>query len=183
MAADCRSTSGSYVANRSNDKLYPLSKNIVAAKCGAAADTQFILGTVVKYLSQFQMEYQGLIPVKVAATLMSNLVYKYKTYFSAGIIIGGVDDDGPSVYYLTEGSCIRQKCVLAGSGSGFITGFVDMNYDSSFNSDQAIEFAKTCVSLAINRDNSSGGGCRVVNITNEGFKRTEFSFNDLKFQN
>lgn len=39
LGADCRSTSWNYVANRSNDKLYPLAKNIVAAKCGSAADT------------------------------------------------------------------------------------------------------------------------------------------------
>jgi 20S proteasome alpha/beta subunit len=58
--------------------LYPLAKNIVAAKAGSAADTQFILGTVVKYLAQFGMEYQGTIPVKVAATLAAKLTYEYK---------------------------------------------------------------------------------------------------------
>lgn len=183
MGADCRSTSGSYVANRSNDKLYPLAKNIVAAKCGSAADTQFILGTVVKYLSQFQMEYQGLVPVKVAATLAAKITYKYKDYFSAGLIIAGVDEEGPSVYSVSSGSVIKQPLVTKGSGSVFMSAFLDANYNSNFNKQTGIEFCKTAISYAINRDNSSGGGVRVVDITKDGYTRHEFSFNELQNQN
>ena len=183
MAADCRSTSGSYIANRSNDKLWPLAKNIVAAKCGGAADTQFILTQVAKNLSFFQMEYQGVIPVKVAAHLIKQWTYRYKDYFSAGIIIGGVDEDGPQVYNISSGSVIRQPVITAGSGSGFITGFIDVNYNNTFNKQTAIDFAKTSVSLAINRDNSSGGGVRIIDITNEGYNRIEYSFNELENQN
>ena len=183
LAADCRSTSGNYVANRSNDKLYPLCKNIVAAKSGSAADTQFILGTIVKYLYQFEMEYQGVIPVKVAATLIAKLTYQYKNYFSAGILIGGVDEEGPAVYSISYGACIRQPIVLSGSGSGFITGFIDVNYNKDFNLEQGIGFAKTCVAMALNRDNSSGGGCRVASVKIDGYTRYEFSFNQLDHQN
>jgi 20S proteasome subunit beta 1 len=163
--------------------LYPLAKNIVAAKCGSAADTQFILGVVVKQLSQFQMEYQGVIPVLVAATLVSKLTYKYKDYFSAGLIIAGVDEQGPSVYSVAYGHLIKQKIVSMGSGSGFIQGFLDTNYSSNLNKENAIKLVKAAISLAINRDNSSGGGVRIADITKEGFKRYEFSFNELDFQN
>lgn len=182
LGADCRSTSGSYVANRSNDKIYPLAKNIVACKAGSAADTQFILGTVVKYLTQFSMEYQGLIPVKVAATLAAKLTYQYKDYFSAALIIGGVDDEGSHVYSIGSGSMIPQKMTCSGSGSYFIAGFMDMNYQPTFNKDQAINFVKTSISLAINRDNSSGGGVRICDINKDGYDRYEYSFNELQFQ-
>jgi 20S proteasome subunit beta 1 len=183
MAADSRSTSGSYVANRSNDKLWPLAKNIVACKSGSAADTQFILGHISKLLSQFQMEYQGVIPVKVAATLMAKFIYKYKNHFSAGLIIGGVDEEGSSVYSVRDGSAIKQDFLTGGSGSVFLTGFSDMNYNENFSKQNAIVFAKTAISLAINRDNSSGGGIRLIDITNEGFTRHDFSFNELEYQN
>ena len=182
LGADCRSTSGSYVANRSNDKIYPLAKNIVACKAGSAADTQFILGTVVKYLTQFSMEYQGLIPVKVAATLAAKLTYQYKDYFSAALIIGGVDDEGSHVYSVGYGSMIPQKMTCSGSGSFFISGFMDMNYQPTFNKDQAINFIKTAISLAINRDNSSGAGVRICDINKDGFERYEYSFNELQYQ-
>ncbi len=183
LGADCRSTSGTYVANRSNDKIYPLAKNIVACKAGSAADTQFILGTVVKYLTQFAMEYQGIIPVKVAATLAAKLTYNYKDHFSAALIIGGYDEEGPQLYSVSYGSIIPQKVTSSGSGSFFISGFMDINYQPNFNKDQAINFIKTSISLAINRDNSSGGGVRVCDVSKDGFTRYEYSFNELQYQN
>jgi len=183
LGADCRSTSGSYVANRTNDKIYPLAKNIVACKAGSAADTQFILGTVVKYLTQFSLEYQGVIPVKVAANLAAKITYEYKDYFSASLIIGGVDDEGSHIFSINSGSIIPQKITASGSGSFFISGFMDSNYQPNFNKDRAINFVKTSISLAINRDNSSGGGVRICDITKDGFNRIEFSYNELDFQN
>lgn len=152
-------------------------------KCGTASDTQFILGQVVKYLSQFQLEYQGIIPVKVAATLISKITYMYKDHFSAGFILGGVDDDGPQLYSIQSGSVIRQKITSSGSGSVFIQGFLDSNFNQNFNKQTAIEFAKSAVSLALNRDNSSGGGIRLVDITKDGYNRQDFSYNELPFQN
>ena len=41
LAADSRTSSGIYVANRVADKIWPISKNIFALKSGSAADTQF----------------------------------------------------------------------------------------------------------------------------------------------
>jgi 20S proteasome subunit beta 1 len=78
---------------------------------------------------------------------------------------------------------IKQKITSTGSGSVFIAGFMDVNYNENFNKQSAIEFVKTSISLAVNRDNSSGGGVRVVDITEDGFVRHEFSFNELGFQN
>lgn len=78
LASDTRTSQGSLVAYRSADKIIQLAKNICACKCGSAADTQFILMTIGKYLSGFAMEYQGTIPVKVACSLISQLLYRYK---------------------------------------------------------------------------------------------------------
>ena len=43
LAADGRTSSGQYVANRVADKIWPLAPNIFALKCGSAVDTQFLL--------------------------------------------------------------------------------------------------------------------------------------------
>ena len=43
LAADARTSSGQYVANRVADKIWPITSNIFALKCGSAADTQFLL--------------------------------------------------------------------------------------------------------------------------------------------
>ena len=142
------------------------------------------------------MEYQDVIPVKVAANLVAKITYQYKgiilvyfinfittDHFSAGLIIGGVDEEGPQVYSVQSGAVIRQKITSSGSGSFFIAGFMDANYSTTFNKQMGVEFVKTAISLAINRDNSSGGGVRIVDITKEGFSRIEYSFNELSHQN
>lgn len=128
------------------------------------------------------MEYNDVIPVKVAAQLAAKITYQYKDYFSAALIIGGVDNEGSHVYSISYGSMIRQNMVTSGSGSFFIAGFMDMNYQPNFNKQNAIEFVKTSISLAINRDNSSGGGVRICDITKDGFTRTDYSFNELNYQ-
>ena len=51
LAADGRTSSGQYVANRVADKIWPLTSNIFALKCGSAADTQFLLQTTKSYMS------------------------------------------------------------------------------------------------------------------------------------
>ena len=57
LAADARKSSGQYMANRVADKIWPITSNIFALKCGTAADTQFLLQTTKGYMAQFAVEY------------------------------------------------------------------------------------------------------------------------------
>lgn len=41
------------------------------------------------------------------------------------------------------GTCVRQKVSVAGSGSGFIYGFVDANYKEKMSREECMEFIKT----------------------------------------
>ncbi len=52
IAADSRTSSGSYVSNRVTDKLTPLSQGIFCLRSGSAADTQAI-ADFVKYNLEF----------------------------------------------------------------------------------------------------------------------------------
>ena len=129
------------------------------------------------------MEYQDVIPVKVAANLAAKITYNYKDHFSAALIIGGVDNDGSHVYSISNGSAIKQKITYAGSGSYFTCGYMDMNYKEGFSKEAGIKFIVESISIAINKDNSSGGGVRICNITKDGFERQDYSFNELPHQN
>merc|ERR1711916_261510 len=50
IGADSRTTTGSYVANRTSDKLTPVHDRIYCCRSGSAADTQAIAGYVRYYL-------------------------------------------------------------------------------------------------------------------------------------
>ena len=183
LAADSRTSSGVYVANRVADKIWPIAKNIFALKAGTASDTQFLVTNTKNYLSDFAIEYGDKPPVKVAARILQQFQYNYKDYLSASVIVAGVDNlEGPVIYAVgLGGSTYKQKIAMSGSGSSYIYGYVDQNYKDNMTKQEAKELLKKAVSLAMYRDNSSGGVVRMLDITKDGTTREYFSFNDLKF--
>ena len=183
LAADCRTSSGSFVANRVADKIWPVSKNIFALKAGTASDTQFLIESVKGYISQFAIEYNDKPPVKVAARLLQQFQYNYKDYLSAAVILAGVDNvEGPCIYSVgMGGTLLKQNIAMNGSGSSYIYGYVDKNYKPNMTRQEAKEFLKNCVTLAIYRDNASGGCIRMLDITKDGFTRDFIPFDKIEF--
>lgn len=183
LAADSRTSSGVYVANRVADKIWPISKNIFALKSGSAADTQFILQNTKDYVNQFAIEYGDKPLVKVAARIVQQFQYEYKDNLSAAIIMCGIDKvDGPQIYSIgLGGSTVKHEIVISGSGSAFIYGYCDTHFKSNMSRQEAKRFLKSAVTLAMYRDNSSGGIIRTMDITEEGYTRDIIRFDELEF--
>ena len=185
VAADGRTSSGQYVANRVADKIWPITSNIFALKCGSAADTQFLLQTTKSYMSQFGVEYGDKPPVKVAARILQQYQYQYKDYLSCAVIVCGYDNlEGPCIYDVGSGGTVTKRVfAMNGSGSHYINGFVDKHFKENMTKEEAKEFLKNAVTLAIFRDNSSGGIIRIVDITKDGFTREYIPYNKIDFPN
>ena len=60
---------------------------------------------------------------------------------------------------------------MSGSGTVFIKGYFDANYNPNMTLDQAKEFMKSVISLGVFRDSSSGGIIRMLTITKDGNER------------
>jgi 20S proteasome subunit beta 1 len=104
--------------------------------------------------------------------LLQELVYQNKDGLSAGIIVAGWDATGPSVYSIPLGGSLhRQPFAIGGSGSSYIYGYCDATYKEGMTREEAIEFAKNAVSLAMSRDGSSGGVIRLAVITKDKIDR------------
>lgn len=67
----------------------------------------------------------------------------------------------------------------SGSGSFFLSSFMDANYRPDMSRQHAKEFAKQSVTLAMYRDNSSGGMIRLADITKNGVERETIRFSNL----
>lgn len=107
LAADSRTSRGRFVSNRGAAKLTQLAKNIAVCRSGAAADTQAMAAMMQYYLSHHQIELGSFTPVAVAAHLFRSIVYQNKANLTAGIILGGWDEDqGGSVYALPMGGTL-----------------------------------------------------------------------------
>jgi len=179
VGADSRTTTGAYVANRVTDKLTRVTDYIYCCRSGSAADTQAIADIVSYHLNVHKMELGDEPLVITAAKIFQDLCYTYRDKMSAGIICAGWDRKlGGQVYMIPLGGmCIRQPVAIGGSGSTYIYGYVDAQFKEKMNKKECVEFTKNAVTLAIQRDGSSGGVIRWAAITKDGVEK-DFIPND-----
>jgi 20S proteasome subunit beta 1 len=92
---------------------------------------------------------------------------------SAGIIIAGYDKkNGGQVYSIPLGGSLhKQAYAIGGSGSTYIYGFCDSNWQENMTEKEGIEFVKEALQEAIKWDGSSGGVIRMVVLTAKGAQR------------
>lgn len=173
LAADSRTSTGSYVANRVSDKLTPVSDTIYCCRSGSAADTQAISDYVRLYLQMHSNETGEKPTVKVAASLFQEICYHNKDRLMAAIICAGWDaKNGGQVYEVPLGGSLhRQDFSIGGSGSTYIYGFCDSKYKQNMTKEECVAFCRDAVSLAMTRDGSSGGVVRMAVINQQGVQR------------
>lgn len=187
MCADSRTSTGDYIANRGSRKISSVHDRILVCRCGSAADTQALTSFVQNYLGQQAMELDNLgnrLPrVRTAANLFQLFAYNNKDMLLAGLLIGGYDDrEGYQVYSIPlGGSLLKVPFAADGSGSSYITAYCDANFKENMSKDEALQFAKNAVSLAMSRDGSSGGMIRTAVITKDGIDHDIVNGNQLPF--
>lgn len=164
LAADSRTSSGSYVVNRASNKLTKLTKKIYCCRSGSAADTQALAERVSNYLGSYETDIGSDVNVATAANLFQKMCYMNKWSISAGIIVAGYDPiNGGSVYSIPSGgSCVKLDYALGGSGSIFLYSFFDANYKPNMSKEECIAFCQRAVAHAYSRDGSSGGLIRTI---------------------
>ncbi|MBN3306942.1 PSB6 protein, partial [Amia calva] len=181
IGADSRTTTGAYIANRVTDKLTPVHKHIYCCRSGSAADTQAIADAVTYQLGFHSIELDEPPLVQTAASLFKEMCYRYREELMAGIIVAGWDKRrGGQVYTVPMGGMlVRQPVSVGGSGSSYIYGFIDSNYRPGMNREECLRFAAEALSLAMERDGSSGGVVRLAAISEEGVERRVILGNQL----
>lgn len=173
LGADSRTSTGSYVANRTSDKIVPITDTIWACRSGSAADTQAIVDYVRHYMEAHTTELGRAPRVKTAANIMKKICYENKDGLMAGLICGGWDPyEGGQVYEIClGGTMMRQNFAIGGSGSTYIYGLVDETYKQGMSKEECVKFVKNAVAHAMARDGSSGGVVRLVTIDETGIQK------------
>lgn len=169
LAADSRTSTGTYVVNRVSNKLTKLADNIYCCRSGSAADTQAMAEMTHRYLNSFSVS-EGRPPlVATGASLVQRLVYSNRWNISAGIIVAGYDEvDGASVYNIPLGAKLKHDYAIGGSGSTFLYAWFDEYWKPGMSKDECLAFAQKAVAHALSRDGSSGGVIRTIIITKDG---------------
>ncbi|XP_044027719.1 proteasome subunit beta type-9 [Siniperca chuatsi] len=180
LGSDSRVSAGASVVNRVMNKLSPLHDKIYCALSGSAADAQTIAEMVNYQLDVHSIEIGEDPQVRSAATLVKNISYKYKEELSAHLIVAGWDRrDGGQVFATLNGLLTRQPFAVGGSGSSYVYGFVDAEFRRAMSKEECQQLVVNTLSLAMNRDGSSGGVAYVVTIDNHSAEEKVILGNDL----
>ncbi|RCK67732.1 Proteasome subunit beta type-1 [Candida viswanathii] len=179
LAADSRTTTGTYIANRVTDKLTQIHDTIFCCRSGSAADTQAVADIAKYYLQLYASQLpNGEQPeTKIAANVFQELCYNNKDNLTAGIIVAGYDKKTKlgSVYSIPIGGSLHAaEYAIAGSGSTYIYGYCDENYKVGMTQEEAVAFTSASLVQAKKWDGSSGGVTRMVILTENGVERLFF---------
>jgi 20S proteasome subunit beta 1 len=97
------------------------------------------------------------------------LNYHNKQLVAASILAGWDEEEGGQVYAIPiGGTLVREPWTTDGSGSTYIWGFMDSEYRSDFTKEEAQDFVKHAIALAMCRDGSSGGVIRLHTVDSSG---------------
>jgi proteasome beta subunit len=172
IATEQRATMGTLIAHKATKKLYKIDEHLALATAGLVGDLQVLARYLNAEANLYRLKRTVRMPVKSAATLMSNIMNqrKFAPYY-VQLILGGYDETGGYVYSLdAAGGAIPDKYTAGGSGSPYVFGVLEDNYKDDITADEGIDLAVRAITAAKNRDSASGGMISVAVITKEGFK-------------
>ena len=172
IATEQRATMGTLIAHKATKKLYKIDEHLALATAGLVGDLQVLARYLNAEANLYRLKRDARMPVKSAATLMSNIMNqrKFAPYY-VQLILGGYDNSGGYVFSLdAAGGAIPDKYTAGGSGSPYVFGVLEDNYKDGLTADDGIDLAIRAITAAKNRDSASGGMINVAVITKEGFK-------------
>ncbi|KRX61522.1 Proteasome subunit beta type-6, partial [Trichinella sp. T9] len=174
IAADTRTSSGSLVVSRVSNKISPVSEYICCMRSGSSADTQAVADIAKYQISVYEMEHRCSIPVSIAAEIFRSICYRYRNDITAGIIVCGWDSvNGGQIYSIPiSGMIMKQSWTAGGSGSVYAIGYLDTNFKPNMTEEEANNFIRKALAIAISRDGSSGGCIRLCSITEKGMEHS-----------
>jgi proteasome beta subunit len=173
LATEKRATMGYLIASKKAKKVYQISDRIGMTTAGGVGDAQQMARLMTVECSLYNIRRGRPMTVAAASTLLSNILNNNRYYpFYVQLLVGGIDDSGPSVYSVDAlgGATREEEIVATGSGSPMAYGVLEDRYRKGMTSDEAVALAVRAVRAAIKRDAGSGEGIHVVVITRDEYR-------------
>jgi proteasome beta subunit len=170
LASEKRVSYGYLVVSKTGKKVFKITDRIGAACAGLVSDMQELIREVSAYGNLFSLDVNRPISVRSAAKLMSNLLFNRRLApLITQTIVGGFDDEGPSLYSLDPlGSVLPDKYTVVGSGTEIAMGVVEEGFKENMDLKDAKELVVRAMKSAISRDIMSGDGLDFLIITKDG---------------
>eukprot|EP01061_Rhynchopus_euleeides_P023498 TRINITY_DN38244_c0_g1_i1.p1 TRINITY_DN38244_c0_g1~~TRINITY_DN38244_c0_g1_i1.p1 ORF type:complete len:267 (+),score=100.77 TRINITY_DN38244_c0_g1_i1:68-868(+) len=177
-------TSSYIVADYAAPKITRLTDHIWMLRSGNAADTRTVAKVCQKYLRNLEIQMGREVPVRAAARLVQQILFYNRGNLSAGLIVGGWDQEsGGQVFnILSDGAKSKLDLAMGGSGSIFVYGLADSTFQKGMTEAQCKEWMKKIVAHAKARDGSSGMNTRLTTINKDGAVQSFFAWEESPYR-
>jgi proteasome beta subunit len=92
-------------------------------------------------------------------------------------IVGGIDDEGPSLWVLDVlGSVLPDEYAVVGTGTEIAIAVIEDNYRKDIKVAEAKDLVTRAIKSAISRDTMSGDGIDMLIITKQGVTEENVKF-------
>jgi proteasome beta subunit len=178
LASEKRVSYGYMIMSRVAKKVFKVTDTIGAACAGLVSDMQILIREVEAYANLFRLDTNRPLAVNSAAKLMSNLLFNRRLFpLITQTIVGGIDDQGASLYVLDVlGSVIPDKYAAVGSGSEIALGVLEQGFKDNLPLKEAKDLVTRAIKSAVSRDVMSGDGVDFLIITKEGINEESMKF-------
>jgi proteasome beta subunit len=173
LATEKRATMGYMIASKKAKKVYQVSERIGMTTAGGVGDAQQLARILTVECNLYQIRRSRAITVGASATLLSNDLNQNRYFpYYVQLLVGGVDETGPSVYSVDAmgGATKEEEIVATGSGSPMAYGVLEDRFHPKMTEDEAIDIAIRSLKSAMKRDAGSGEGIQVVVITKDKYE-------------
>jgi proteasome beta subunit len=178
LAAEKRVTYGYFIMSKGGKKVFKVTDRIGVACAGLVGDMQILAKEMEVQANLYSMDVGRKISVRSASKLMANVLFnrRYAPLITQ-TIVGGLDEEGPSLYVLDVlGSLIPDKYAAVGSGTEIAIGVIEEGYKETMDAHEAKELVMRSIKSAISRDSTSGDGIDILIITKEGITEESIKF-------
>jgi len=178
LASEKRISYGYLIVSKGGKKVFKITDSIGAACAGLVSDMQILIREMNAYTNLFSLDAGRPISVRSTAKLMANVLFSSRMAPLITLtIVGGVDDEGPSLYVLDPlGSLIPDKYSAVGTGTEIAIGVLEEEYKENMNMEEAKALVTRAIKSAISRDIMSGDGIDFMIITKEGMTEESIKF-------
>jgi len=177
MAGDRRTTAGGIVMNKDKLKVDMINDYLVISGTGIASDIELAKKLIRAQLKLKELKDRKRPTVREAAgmiTMMSynNIRQPSMIPFMAGLMVGGLNEDGNAELYSVEpaGSAVKVEDFDANFSSGmpYILGLLEREWKKGMTIEEGVELALNAIKSSSERDVASGNGIDVLTITKDG---------------
>ncbi|XP_066531034.1 proteasome 20S subunit beta 13a [Hoplias malabaricus] len=169
LGADTRATSSEVVADKMCAKIHYIAPNIYCCGAGTAADTEKTTELLSSNLAIFSMNSGRNPRVIMAASILQDMLFRYRGGIGANLILGGVDCTGSHIFNVGPyGNMNEVPYIAMGSGDLAAMGILEDRFKPKMELEEAKALVKSAIHAGIMSDLGSGNNIDICVIYKQG---------------